>query len=219
MKKVIIPIIFTIGLSWAFLASAHQPRLVETGQIIIIKNPEVSQAFYGELRGSPQFFEIKTDRKISLYVGVLVPDLPGIKKDISAQVFSVGGEEIFVLDGLQGEWKVFFEEFAGDNYWQGPDKKMDVNPDTYRIKVYSPDNLGKYVLVVGEKESFPASEMLKTLLTLPKLKKNFFNKSPLTAFFNLIGLYLLIALVIILLIGSLIILIIKKRIKNRKESK
>ena len=46
----------------------------------------------------------------------------------------------------------------------------------YRIKVYSPSNLGKYSLVTGYLESFPFTEILNALILVPKLKLNFFNK-------------------------------------------
>jgi len=218
LKKLLTLLVIGLGLFFANQALAHNPRIVTTDFTEIYK-PDTSQAFYGELKGQPQLFEIRTDRNLTLYVGLLVPDLPNITKNISATISSAGQGEMFLLDGSKFEWSKFYEEYAGDNYWQGPEYKKEVVPGTYQIKIFSPDNLGKYALVVGEKESFPPAEMLKTILTLPKLKKDFFNKSPLTAFFNLIGLYLFIALVIILLIGGLIIFIFKKIRKRQKKTR
>lgn len=54
----------------------------------------------------------------------------------------------------------------------------------------SPDNLGKYVLVGGEKESFPPGEMARTLAVIPKLKKGYFDKPAWTAYLNRVGLFL-----------------------------
>ncbi len=81
----------------------------------------------------------------------------------------------------------------------------------YRIEVFSPSNTGKYVLSIGKEESFTFSETLHTLKSLPVLKKDFFEKSPLTAFFNLIGLFLLIFIILLIIC---IYIIIKKIIKK-----
>jgi hypothetical protein len=43
--------------------------------------------------------------------------------------------------------------------------------------VSNKDNQGKYSLVIGQKESFPFGESIKTLVRLPALKIHFFNKS------------------------------------------
>ncbi len=102
---------------------AHQPRIVESDSVKI-KNPEISQAFYGELQGAPKIFTISSDEDFRLYVGLLVPDLPGIRKDVSARIFhNVDGNEseLEFLDGSFYEWTPFFEEFAGNNYFWGPE--------------------------------------------------------------------------------------------------
>lgn len=210
-KKSII-FFLAIFLLLASIAYAHQPRIVsdEFTQII---NPEISQAFYGNLHGKPHIFQIKSDTHFKLYAGVLVPDLPGIDKDVSAEAKSENNT-VFVLDGPNHNWTQFYEEFGGDNYYKGPEKEIEGNPGTYDIIVSSPDNKGKYVLVVGKIESFPLNEALNTLFVLPQLKKNFFNKSPLTAFFNLIGVFLLIMLLALIGIILLAIWIIRKAMKN-----
>jgi hypothetical protein len=165
----------------------------------MIENPEVSQAFYGNLGGGAEYFQITSDKPFSLYVGVLVPDLQGIGKDVSAEVSS-GGEVLFLLDGTSHEWTPYFEEFGGDYYYSGPENSADVGPGVYDIRVFSKDNQGKYVLVVGEKEEFPINEMLNTFITLPRLKRDFFEKPFFTAFFNLIGLFMLIFIVIVAIV-------------------
>jgi hypothetical protein len=53
-----------------------------------------------------------------------------------------------------------------------------VGPGVYRIQVSNVENRGKYVLAVGELEKFPPKVILRTLITLPKLKRDFFGKSP-----------------------------------------
>lgn len=171
------------------LIYAHQPRIVENDQTQI-NNPEVSQAFYGELKGTPAEFRIESKKDFKLYVGLLVPDIPNIKKDISAEIYRVKDgktESIAVLDGSNFTWTPYYEEFARDNYFWGPEYKADdsirgkeligrkVPAGEYRIKVFSSSNIGKYTLVTGFLEAFPFSEILNAMVVVPRLKAQFFS--------------------------------------------
>lgn len=180
-------------------ASAHQPRLTydwnlpDKSNPAVISNPDVSQAFYGALNNAPHYFQFTLDKPMDFYFGVLVPDLPGIGKDISAEL-SADSMAGLILNGEKFNWTQFYEEFAGDNYFKGPELKTALQPGTYQIKISNPSNLGKYVLVVGTVESFPLGEAMKALVTIPQLKVGFFEKSVLTSFNNVIGLYLFLLL-------------------------
>ena len=222
MRKVIlISVIFSFALAGNILA--HQPRIVSEGRIVQINNPEISQAFYGELKGKAVDFEIDSGQPFKFYVGLLVPDLPHIKKDISAGVFSTEGgdkKNLFFLDGENYEWTYFYEEFAGDAYYKGPEVRADLEKGKYIIEVFNGDNLGKYVLAVGEKEEFPINETFNTLKVLPKLKKDFFGKSPFAAFFNKIGLFIFLPLIIILVVVIFLVFLVKYiRKKNNNKPK
>jgi hypothetical protein len=196
-----------------YTISAHQPRITEEG-ITVIEKPEISQAFYAELKGKSHQYQINSENEFNLYVGILVPAIEGIDKDISAEI-TLNTEFYYYLNASESEWPEFYEEFAGDLYYWGPElganeplqgpKGIKSPAGTYLITVSSPDNKGKYVLVVGEKEEFPLNEMINTFVRLPKIKR-FFNRPPWTAYFNKIGLFLFgIILVAILLIVFLII--------------
>jgi len=224
LKLGVIFFLFIVSFSVCF---AHQPRLVEK-ETTVIENPEISQAFYAELTGSPQNYAIQSDIPFKLYVGLLVPDLPDSDTDYIAKVTSDTGLNV-VLDGNSFEWESFYEEFGGDDYLNGPEYMDDsfeddyphgvlVDPGLYTIEVSSSDNRGKYVLVVGEIESFSFSEIVNTIKILPKLKSDFFEKSAFTAFFNLIGLFLLIPVILIILL-VIFLIILYRRYKNKKVKK
>ena len=225
MKKLIL--IISVILATPALVFAHQLRIVKE-EITKVQNPEISQAFYGKLAGHPQYFEINSDKKFSLYVGILVPDIKGIKTNISAEVIQVkeeGREVIDVLDGTTFLWSRFYEPFAGDNYFKGPEFSTEAQPGKYLIHIFSfchpeppvggegsqcQSYQGKYALVIGQQESFSLGETWRTLQLLPALKKDFFGKSPLTMFFNYIGL----GLVAVLLILAVIIFLLAKVVKK-----
>lgn len=183
---------------------AHQPRIASDGSInnpIIIEDPKISKAYYGELEGNPEYYQIKSERDFLLYVNILSPDVEGARTDFVVEVLS-DSKILFVLN--ESNWKSFYEPFGGDDYLMGPEIEEQTSAGNYIIKVLNIDNYGKYSLAVGKIESFPPVEIIKTVFALPKIKRDFFGKSPLTAYFNYTGLFLLI---FILIIASLIFMI------------
>ena len=214
-------IIFFAGYSLAF---AHQPRLVKSNETIV-KNPEISQAFYGELKGEPNHFIIESDSVFKFYAGILVPDLPGANTSISVLIkrtSAEGGPEeiVSLLDGSNFKWKKFHEEFANDDYLWGPEYRNTEAPaGKYTIEVFSAENKGKYSLAIGETEKFPLSEILNTIITLPQIKSEIFGKSMLTSFFNPIGLFIfgpVITGIVTILLIIFLVKKIKKLIRKRR---
>lgn len=215
------------------LALAHNPRLVgSSGKTVIVENPEISQAFYGVLQGAEQLFEINSDKDFTLYVNLLVPKLPNINKGLLFEIYKVENNNqqlIAKLDGETFDWTEFYEPFGGDAYLKGPEFRAQEPKGDYLIRVShchadEPQTaeeascaFSKYVLAIGEQEKFPPKEILNTILLLPTLKKDFFDKSPLTAYFNYTGLFLLGALIIVAAAVFLMVLIIK-RIRKKRES-
>jgi len=194
------------GLTLAQAAEAHQPRYIQENRLVVINNPEVSQAFYGELRGREAYYLLEFKRAGDLYLQLLAPDLPEIQKDKTATVeyapeLGAKAASFAELSAPASEWKKYYEEYGGDNYFKGPELKKPAEPGYYIVKISSPENQGKYVLAVGEKEEFPAGEALKAALTLPLLKKDFFAE-PLTQWFNgKIGRYFIFGLAGFLILG------------------
>ena len=119
------------------------------------------------------------------------------------------------MDGTNHTWTEFYEHFAGDNYFEGPEYEASVEGGSYTVEVYSPDNLGKYVLAVGKKEQFSASDWWDTLKTMPKLKR-YFGKPAYTMFFNYIGLFLLGSLLALVGLVWLSVWIVR-RVRKRKK--
>ncbi|MEG3224202.1 MAG: hypothetical protein BME94_01425 [Methanobacteriales archaeon Met13] len=194
--------------------SAHQPRL-DTGTTfsvenpILVENPEISQAFYGQLKGNPVYYQIKSDNPFQLYVNLLVPTRPGQGGEfISAEMTDASGKVIIFLNGTKSTWEQYFEEFGGDYYLKGPEATLQVPAGTYNIKVFNTLNQGKYAIAIGKIETFPANEAITALFTLPLLKEQFFAKPLSTLLVEFVG--------IILGLGSLMVLFILM-VKSRKS--
>ncbi|MBN2095371.1 MAG: hypothetical protein JW727_04950 [Candidatus Aenigmarchaeota archaeon] len=190
------------------LALCHQPRIVFDREAsfenpVIVSQPEISKAYYGQLNGSPEYYRIYSPVSFKLYAGLLSPNISGSRTDFIAEV-SNKSRIILILNGPARNWTPYYEEFAGDYYLRGPDSEKVVPSGTYYIRVFNRDNQGKYILAIGKEESFTPDEMARTVFTLPRIKREFFGKPGYEAFFNFTGVFLLIVLSIIAIISYLI---------------
>lgn len=197
-----LPLVFIVAVIIASCAYAHQPRLVSGVNETIIENPEISQAFYGELRGEPAYFRITSDRPFRLYVNILVP-YSADSELVSVDITREDGTVIKTLDGNISNWKPYFEEFGGDYYLRGPEFNSTVEAGTYLIRVYNSKNTGKFSLAVGDIESFPPDESLKALVLLPILKSEIFGVPVLLLFIQFLG--------IVMGMGSFLVILILSR--------
>lgn len=211
LKAIVITACFLMVPSVIF---AHQPNYENTNILVEIKNPDISQAFYGELQGQPAVYKINTTEQLTLYTGLLVPDLKDSRVDFTLDIYDSQNKLIKKLES--SSWGKYFEEFARDDYLKGPDYKAEVQAGNYTLVLLNPQNQGKYVLVVGEKENFSLLEMPKTFEQLIKVKVNTFNKPWYSAFINIFGGVIAgIVLAIVLLAVVLYKLIFKKTLKHK----
>jgi len=217
MKRVVF-LIALLLVSLSFV-SAHQPRIVYDKEVygLDVKNPEVSQAFYGELKGQPEYYKISSDTDFQFYLQITAPDIKDARTDFVFEVYK-DYNVYFTLNGSEYNWTKFHEEFANDDYLSGPEYDRQVPPGDYLIKVFNKDNAGKYVLVVGKKESFPLGESLGTIMSLPKLKV-YFDKSSLSAYWNRIGLYFVVIPFLVIIVIFIILLLLVRWLFVRKRNR
>lgn len=208
MRKTVLVVAATAFLSaLPAAAQAHQPRLVGDEDVVRIEEPAISKAYYGKLRGEPQQFELKTDKRITFFAQITVPDVRGAETDFSVEIADVSRESPRTLAEFHGEsfaWKPFSEFAGGDTYLGGFESRQRLVPGTYRLTVSSPDNRGTYVLATGQEEALPLGEVINTIRLLPTIKADFFGKSPLTA---LISPFVLIALGAVILPVTAVVLL------------
>lgn len=203
MKKIILLLLLLLLIN---SVSGHQPRIVNSENIEVL-DPEISKAYYGKLNGEPHLYTINADEEFAIYVNVLIP---GKEKThtISAKLLK-DDEVIYFLDGENFQWEPWYEEFGKDWYMKGPEYGKDFKSTEnlpvgkYQIKVFNNENEGKYVLAVGDIESFPPSEIAKAVLNVPRLKVGFFGK------YYLLGI-LFILIILILYLSKILPKFIKK---------
>ena len=218
MKKSILVLLTLVLLPVAVFA--HQPRIVnsETTQVV---DPEISKAYYSTLTGSPHIYTIDSKEAFDLYVGILVPDIAGQKKDVLVDIIldqrgtEASGAWVMPLGDANFQWKKMFEPFGHDRYWQGPEYKNRVGAGKYEIRVSSPNNDSKYALAIGEIEAFDMKEGLNTIKLIPQLKKDFFNESPVNFIFSPFGWGLIVIMYILaFIVGFIYRAILKKFAKS-----
>lgn len=199
------------------LVLAHQPRITE-GRQTLVPDPEISKAYYGELSGEPDIYIINAAESFDLYVNVLVPDIAGQKKDVSAVVLK-DSQQIAILDGTNFEWKQFYEPFGADTYWMGPEYKARADAGQYEIRVSSPKNDSKYSLAIGEIEAFDGKEGMNALTIIPELKKNFFEESPISFIKSPFGWGLIVAMYLLAgIVGLIYRTILRRLVKSSPRS-
>lgn len=199
------------------VVNSHQPRIAQESDLIVVENPEISKAYYGELKGEPATYTFSSEQEINIYINLLVPYTGTEKHEVfSAELLDAEGKQVALLDGYEHNWTTFYEEFGQDTYWKGPELGEDfkstgkIPAGTYYIKVFNENNTGKYVLAVGDKESFPITEIINAIITVPIIKFVFFGKPEMLIF----------ALLFIVGIGvAVYFLVTRKKIKKKKKRK
>lgn len=207
--------VLLLSLVFPQAVNAHIPVVVGTPDqhdITEIEEPEVSHAFYGKLNNHPHTYEFTTQEPINLFVEILVPDTPSQENNISGTVFRVlprgSIEEVAGLPARDASWESFFEFFGGDHYRRGSSFEGAVAEGTYRVEVSTPDNIGKYVLVVGSIER-GSGGYFSTIRDLAQVKL-FLGKSQ----FAVIGSPFVYVPLTLLLMVSIAILYIRRKIKR-----
>lgn len=165
-------------LFFAASAFAYQPKLVE-GNDIIVREPEVSKAYFSQPQGKPQVYRINAKAPFDLYVNLLVPDMADQQKDLTVVITKTGhAEPVATLEGSQFAWKQSFESRSRNSYWRGPEYQAKAEAGDYEIRVSSPRNDTKYVLVIGKVDIFDLKEAIEEMEIIPTIKREFFDQSP-----------------------------------------
>jgi len=169
-------------------AIAHQPVVSDGKEYPVnapfeIEEPEISKAFFAQLNGEPQYYRIVSDVPFRFYAGVTVPKIDGcpLTQRFSFDVLDAKLEPIVAADGETFEWWPWYESFGKKWYWVGPEVGAEFKSDrelasgTYLIRVFNTENRGRYVLAVGDIESFTPDVIAKTMIVIPGINREFWD--------------------------------------------
>lgn len=219
MDKIKIFLIASLFISLAGGVSAQEnlisalgsPELIysKSGDITV-DDPEMSRAFYDNLKGQPRIYLINSDVGFELYVNILVPAPVNISGRYSARVISLdrldrpAEEQVAEIDGGLQDWQEFYDSAFREYYLRGPELIKQFPAGKYKIEVYSKESKGEYVLSIGREKINNIQSFLNLYWQLPLLKKTFFNTSILQFFFTPIAIAGIGALGVILILLALI---------------
>jgi len=136
---------------------AYVPRFdvpEDQQDVVVVDEPELSQAFHGELADFPHTYEIVASEEFNLYVEILVPDIDSSENIISGIIIKEQEDsgrviEVTRLKAVDASWESQKNKEFDEWYRVGPKFEEVLEAGTYRIETNTPDNIGKYVLVVG----------------------------------------------------------------------
>ena len=94
------------------------------------------------------------------YTSILSPKIIEEPSRFSLEVLDGDQNIVYKVDGLDFEWTAWYEPYARDWYWKGPEIGVEsgkefqtsftIDAGTYYIKVFNESNTGHYSLAVGE---------------------------------------------------------------------
>ena len=157
---------------------AHQPKLINYSPTIdnphAVIFPEISKAYYSKLTGQPHYYVINSEDDFLFYTSILSPKINEEPSRFSLEVSHGNQNFVYKVDGSNFEWTAWYEPYARDWYWKGPEigvesgkefqTSLTIDAGTYYIKVFNENNIGHYSLAVGEAEFF-GSNLWEQILT------------------------------------------------------
>jgi hypothetical protein len=143
-----------VSLLFPVAVFAHRPVVVKEkssrAEPVVVKEPEISWAFYGVLAGEPH--------------------------DMSFAVFreSAGEKPLFAVEGPKAVWRRYYEKYGRDHYYMGPEYDARADHGVYYVKVFNGSNGGRYALAIGEREQFTFFSLIGTIVRAQSLDRWFF---------------------------------------------
>lgn len=138
--------------SFAYEVTVHDVK-IPYDVVSVPGTVDEQQFIVGALTGYPQMVEIKSDEEFTLRVelralpdATTTPDFAGIVVQVLERR---GVAEVARLKPTDAPWTKVREHVSGLSYLAGPLYEGRVPAGTYHIEVSTPENIGKYILVLG----------------------------------------------------------------------
>ncbi len=158
MKALVLIVVCLIGcmLSHQYIfayTSVVEAVPVQYEVVHVTDDPMVERVILGELEGYPEMFEIRSDTDFTLTVELRSVSQTLVSPEFGAIIIRQkeprGVEEVARLRPTEADWVRVVDAKTGLPYLAGPLWSEPAASGTYRIEVSSPENSGKYALVIG----------------------------------------------------------------------
>ena len=125
MLRITLPLFLLLS----FKVLAHQPKLINYSPLKdnphMVTSPEISKAYYSKLTGAPHYYQINSDKEFLFYTSILSPKVGDAHISFSIDVLDEGHKIIYRADGSDFLWTAWYEPYARDWYWKGPEIGTD----------------------------------------------------------------------------------------------
>lgn len=171
------------------LGLAYNPSINDTTipyEVFVADGNVSTQAEYlGELIGEPQMYEInigaESTLKLSLSQANTKTAIPFSLIAVKQNTKNAGVVEIGRIKSKDVTWDKYRDPVLGMSLLNSQVLEVDVTPGLYRVEVSTPENFGKYMLVIGDGKG--DAGYFKTLGHVDTIR-SFFNKSTFTMFLS-----------------------------------
>ena len=113
----------------------------------------IQQFFIGSLQDFPEMYEINSENSFLLNIEIrALPNKNNEKLDFNLIIVRQkdrGVEEVARLSSLETPWPEKRDRTTGLSYLAGKFFNQELPAGIYHLEVSTPDNLGKYILVIG----------------------------------------------------------------------
>lgn len=120
--------------------------------VLQIAEPTTSQEFFGRLDGYPHTFEFVVPTSYQFKASISIPDIAVQKNDVSIIIVKQerrGVTEIKRTLIKEQPWNEVKDRMLVESFRNGGALEANLEPGVYTLEVSSPNNEGKYRLVLG----------------------------------------------------------------------
>ncbi len=156
--KLYLTLLFLMPLVLANVALAYNTSLNQPSEpyevFFVETNIQEESEYLGELDGSPHMYEFRIEDGAKLTL-TLFQSLGNESTPFSLIIVrendnKKGVKEVGRLKGKDTNWSMYKDKVLGVKLSQSESFVTDIGAGVYRVEVSTPDNFGKYMLVVGE---------------------------------------------------------------------
>jgi len=122
--------------------------------------PEEKQLYVGKLNGFPVMYKVNADKPFKLHLELRQPKTGVEPKKLSLLVVrqnenNGGVTEVARQPFVKEDWRIEKDKVLGLTFFAGEPLAIELDSGTYKIEVSAPDNIGDYLLTIGNKDTKP----------------------------------------------------------------
>lgn len=150
--------LFFIFLISPIITLAYNPIINDVSvpyEVKTIADINIKTEYLGDLKGDPHMYEFAVGEKTKLKMVLMQENsdtiIPFSLILVKQNEDRGGVSEMGRLNGKNDDWQVVEDKILGLDFYQSTIFETELSTGIYRVEVSTPENFGKYALVMGEK--------------------------------------------------------------------